>query len=76
MKFIRFILLAVTLHIATVTWAQKIGLLMDSYVIDRWYMDQKLFTDRVKDLGGECIVEMPYGDPDEQVKLGKKINCQ
>ncbi len=53
--------------------AQKIGLLMDSYVIDRWYIDQKLFTDRVKELGGECLVEVPYGDPDEQVKLGKKL---
>ncbi len=46
---------------------------MDSYVVDRWYIDQKLFTDRVKELGGECLVEMPYGDPDEQVRLGKKL---
>jgi D-xylose transport system substrate-binding protein len=53
--------------------AQKVGLLMDSYVVDRWYIDQKLFTDRVKELGGECLVEMPYGDPDEQVRLGKKL---
>ena len=53
--------------------AQKIGLLMDSYVIDRWYLDQKLFTDKVKELGGEVIVEVPYGDPDEQVKLGRKL---
>jgi D-xylose transport system substrate-binding protein len=53
--------------------AQKIGLLMDSYVVDRWYIDQKLFTDRVKELGGECLVEVPYGDPDEQVRLGKKL---
>lgn len=53
--------------------AQKIGLLMDSYVVDRWYLDQKLFSDRVRVLGGECIVEVPHGDPDEQVKLGKKL---
>lgn len=53
--------------------AQKIGLLMDSYVVDRWYLDQKLFTDRVRALGGECVVEVPYGDPEEQVKLGKKL---
>lgn len=46
---------------------------MDSYVIDRWYIDQKLFTDKVKELGGECFIEMPYGDPQEQVKLGKKL---
>jgi D-xylose transport system substrate-binding protein len=73
MKFIRFILLGAILNIASNTWAQKIGLLMDSYVIDRWYIDQKLFTDKIKALGGECLVEMPYGDPDEQVKLGKKL---
>jgi D-xylose transport system substrate-binding protein len=73
MKAIRLILLGVILNIATVSWAQKIGLLMDSYVIDRWYIDQKLFVDRIKELGGECVVEMPFGDPDEQVKLGKKL---
>lgn len=73
MKLIRFILLGVILTIASTSGAQKIGLLMDSYVIDRWYMDQKLFVDRVKDLGGECVVEMPYGDPEEQEKLGKKL---
>lgn len=53
--------------------AQRIGLLMDSYVIDRWYLDQKLFTERIKALGGECLVEVPHGDPDEQVRLGQKL---
>lgn len=61
------------LNTATTGWTQKIGLLMDSYVIDRWYIDQKLFTDKVKELGGECLVEIPYGDPEEQLKLGKKL---
>jgi D-xylose transport system substrate-binding protein len=46
---------------------------MDSYVIDRWYIDQKLFTDKIKSLGGECVVAMPYGDPQEQLELGKKL---
>lgn len=73
MKVIRFILLGVILNIATVSWAQKVGLLLDSYVIDRWYIDQKLFVDRLKELGGECMVEMPFGDADEQVRLGKKL---
>lgn len=73
MKYIRFILLGVVLNVASLSWGQKIGLLMDSYVIDRWYMDQKLFVDKVKELGGACVVEMPYGDPEEQVKLGKKL---
>jgi D-xylose transport system substrate-binding protein len=53
--------------------AQKIGLLMDSYVSDRWYLDQKLFIDRVKELGGEVQVEVAYGDPVEQLRLGKKL---
>lgn len=53
--------------------AQKIGLLMDSYVVDRWYLDQKMFANRVRALGGECVVEVPHGDPDEQLRLGKKL---
>ncbi len=73
MKFIKLIVLGVMLTCAGNSWGQKIGLLMDSYVIDRWYIDQKLFTDKIKELGGECVVAMPYGDPDEQVELGKKL---
>jgi D-xylose transport system substrate-binding protein len=53
--------------------AQKIGLLLDSYVTDRWYIDQKLFTDKVKELGGEVQIEVAYGEPVEQVRLGKKM---
>lgn len=53
--------------------AQKIGFLIDSYVMDRWYLDHKLFEDRVKKLGGECRVEVPYGDADEQVRMGKMM---
>jgi D-xylose transport system substrate-binding protein len=53
--------------------AQKVGLLMDSYFIDRWYIDQKLLTEKIKQLGGECITEVPQGDPVEQVRLGKKL---
>jgi D-xylose transport system substrate-binding protein len=74
MKTYRIILTLALLTICVAAArAQKVGLLMDSYVVDRWYIDQKLFTDRVKELGGECLVEMPYGDPDEQVRLGKKL---
>lgn len=69
-----FFLLAFALVLSvTGSVAQKIGLLMDSYAIDRWYIDEKLFKDRVSQLGGECFVEMPYGDADEQVRLGKKL---
>jgi D-xylose transport system substrate-binding protein len=53
--------------------AQKIGLLMDSYFIDRWYTDQKLLSAKIAELGGECVTEDPHGDPVEQVRLGKKL---
>ena len=52
--------------------AQKVGFLLGSYVSDRWYLDQKLFTDRVKSLGGECVAEIAY-DADEQFSLAKKL---
>ncbi len=65
---------AVMLHIGIYHCAaQKIGLLMDSYVSDRWYIDQKFLVNTIKAAGGECIVEVPYGDADEQVRLGKKL---
>jgi len=53
--------------------AQKIGLLMDSYFIDRWYLDEKFIKEKIAALGGECVVEMPNGNPDEQIRLGKKL---
>jgi len=59
--------------VAINTQAQKIGLVMDSYVIDRWYLDQKLFSDKIKELGGEVKVEVAYGDPAEQLRLSKKL---
>lgn len=53
--------------------AQKVGLLMDSYVLDRWYSDQKHFTEKVKSLGGEVVVEVAYGDTTVQEALAKKM---
>jgi D-xylose transport system substrate-binding protein len=53
--------------------AQKIGLLLDSYITDRWYIDQKLFADKVKELGGQPLIEAANGDTTEQVRLGKKL---
>lgn len=70
----KIVIICTLVWLATVqVHAQRIGLLMDSYVVDRWYLDQKLFTERIKALGGECVVEVPYGDPDEQVRLGQKL---
>ena len=69
-KAFLFIFLTAT---TIVLQAQKIGLVMDSYVIDRWYIDQKLFSDKIKELGGEVKIEVAYGDPAEQLRLSKKL---
>lgn len=62
------IILNVTSH------AQKIGFLLDSYITDRWYMDEKLFSDKVKELGGECIVKTGgYGNAEEQVEIARQM---
>lgn len=53
--------------------AQKIGFLLDDYVSDRWYSDQKYFTEKVKELGGEVQVEIAYADTTKQMELAKKL---
>jgi D-xylose transport system substrate-binding protein len=64
---------AVLILSAMLVQAQKVGLLMDSYVVERWRTDQNLFVERVKALGGKVQVEVPHGNPDEQVRLAKKL---
>src|SRR5260370_1375077 len=53
--------------------AQKIGFLLDDYVSDRWYSDQKYFTEKVKELGGEVLVEIAYADTSKQAELAAKL---
>ncbi len=53
--------------------AQKIGFLMDDYISDRWYSDQKYFTEKVKELGGEVLVEIAYADTTKQTELARKL---
>src|SRR4051812_8183299 len=73
MKPLNVILALICISLTYNAWSQKVGLLMDSYVIDRWRTDQNLFTEKIKELGGTCMVEVPHGNPDEQVRLGKKL---
>jgi D-xylose transport system substrate-binding protein len=70
LRLVVILLLSVT---TTLIQAQKIGLLMDSYITDRWYIDQKLFADKIKELGGQAFIEVANGDTTEQVRLGKKL---
>jgi D-xylose transport system substrate-binding protein len=73
MKPARIMLLGLLLCITEISWSQKVGLLMDSYFVDRWYTDERLFSERVKELGGEYITADARGDADEQVRQGKKM---
>ncbi|UII31278.1 substrate-binding domain-containing protein [Fulvivirga ulvae] len=52
--------------------AQKVGLLLGSYVSSRWYLDQKLFVDRLSGLGITCAVKIAY-DPDEQLEQAGEL---
>jgi D-xylose transport system substrate-binding protein len=73
MKMIRLVILSILLIWTVAAQAQKVGLLMDSYFIDRWYTDQKILTEKITELGGECITEVPNGDAEEQLRLAKKL---
>jgi D-xylose transport system substrate-binding protein len=74
MKCIKIFLVCAFITMSVVvSQAQKVGLLMDSYVIERWRTDQSLITERVKSLGGKVSVEVPHGNADEQVRLAKKL---
>lgn len=57
---------------STMAYPQKIGFILGSQISDRWFLDQKLFADRIKELGGECIIEIAY-DHAEQVALAEKL---
>ena len=73
MKSMNLIIVCIFLMAVSSAWCQKIGLLMDSYVVERWRTDQSLFVERVNALGGKCVVEVPHGNAEEQVRLGKKL---
>ena len=69
----RKVLFLLVLLMPCAAFSQKIGLLLDNYVTDRWYLDQKHFSDRVQIDGGECFLEVAYGDAKEQYKLAEKL---
>ena len=41
------------------TFSQKIGLLFDDYISDRWYQDKKYFIDRATELAVKCCLKLP-----------------
>ena len=73
MKTIKTMLIIFLSCVTLTLQAQKIGLVLDSYVSDRWYLDKKLIAEKIKALGGECIVEVANGDAAEQVNISRKL---
>lgn len=45
----------------------KIGLCMDSLIIERWQIDRDIFMARAKELGAEVIVQNAGSDSNEQI---------
>lgn len=57
----------------------KVGLSMDSLVVERWQTDRDIFMAKVKELGGEVIVQDAGNDSNEQINqikylIGQDIN--
>ncbi|MGN1024350.1 MAG: substrate-binding domain-containing protein [Lachnospiraceae bacterium] len=47
----------------------RIGIVFDSFVIERWERDRDVFTSTAKELGADVLVGNANGDKDEQKKL-------
>lgn len=47
----------------------QIGIVFDSFVIERWERDRDIFVSTAKDLGADVIVGNANGDPEEQKNI-------
>ncbi|MBC8061225.1 MAG: substrate-binding domain-containing protein [Clostridiaceae bacterium] len=54
----------------------KIGLSMDSLVVERWQTDRDVFMAKVKELGGETIVQNAGNNSNEQINQIKYLIAQ
>jgi len=73
MKCSRILFTALCLIISNVLFAQKIGFLLDDYISDRWFSDEKYFSEKVKELGGDVTVEVANADTTAQFTLAQKM---
>ncbi len=51
----------------------RIGFLMDNLIQDRWEKDKALFEEKVKELGGEVVVEIAEGEAVKQLVQAEKL---
>lgn len=73
MKGFKIFLLTFLFFSSGICFSQKIGFLMDDYISDRWFSDEKYFKETVKELGGEVLMEVANADTAAQYSLAKKI---
>lgn len=55
------------------TKVPKIGFCMDDFNVERWYRDRDMFTEKVKELGGEVLLEVAYSDTEAQIKQIRRL---
>src|SRR5271155_2881226 len=51
----------------------KIGMLVDSFQVERWQTDSDVFQKRVKELGAEVDVENADGDDELQLRQAQTL---
>ena len=58
----------------------RIGMLLDDFNVDRWFMDIHYFTETIKSLGGQVMIKVAYSDAEKQnsqaqelINLGVKV---
>ena len=72
-KTMKKLLLIVLIGCASVGYSQKIGLLMDSYVVERWLNDRNYMCEEITKLGGECLVKVAEGVAENQLTQAKEL---
>ncbi|AHM62560.1 D-xylose transporter subunit XylF [Flammeovirgaceae bacterium 311] len=55
------------------TKTPKVGFCLDDYNAERWHHDRDIFVSKVKELGGEVVVEVAYSETEAQIKQIRKM---
>lgn len=66
-------LLAFFILLVNLSFAQKIGFLLDDYTSKRWLEDSAAFSEEVIALGGQPIIKSCNNDPELQYKQARKM---
>ena len=71
--FPALIILMLGLIIIPASAQVKVGLLLDDYMSERWYLDEKFLKEAVERNGGQVFLGIAYGDPKEQVFQARQL---